>query len=69
MTSFVRLTGHFRRSHHLVQCRKFTSTTVRQNDVASNLGAAQVQKKPIGGFRGGYIIITIILPMLYVNIF
>lgn len=62
MASFVRLAGILRRSpHYLVQCRKFTSTTARRNDATSNLA---VQKKPIGGFRGGYIIITIIFLML-----
>lgn len=54
MASCVRLAGISRRSFHLVQCRKFTSTTARRND---NLGTAQVQKKPIGGFRGGYYIV------------
>ena len=52
MASCIRLTGISRRSYHLIQCRKFGSTAARRND----LGTAQVQKKPIGGFRGGYYI-------------
>ena len=52
MASCMRLAGISRRSFHLVQCRKFTSTTAWRNDATS-----QVQKKPIGGFRGGYYII------------
>ena len=63
MASFICLGGIFRRSQRLVQCRDFTSTTARQNDATSNLA---VQKKPIGGFRGGYIIITIVFS--FVNI-
>ena len=61
----MRLAGISRRSYHLVQCRKFTSTAAWRSDATSNLSTA-VQKKPIGGFRGGCIIITIIFP--YVNI-
>ncbi|KAF8809560.1 hypothetical protein BYT27DRAFT_7187876 [Phlegmacium glaucopus] len=55
MASCMRFAGLSRRSHHLVQRRNFTSTTARQNDAMSNLGAVQAQKKPIGGFRGGII--------------
>ena len=65
MASCIRLAGIFRGSHHLVQCRKFTSTTARRNDATSNLSTA-VQKKPIGGFRGGYIIYR--HHFLYINI-
>jgi hypothetical protein len=57
MASFMRLAGISR-----VQCRKFTSTTARRN------GATAVQKKPIGGFRGGFIIIiTIIFSLMLIS--
>jgi hypothetical protein len=60
MASCMRLAGISRGSYHLVQCRKFTSTTARRNDAVSTA----VQKKPIGGFRGGYIIIATIFFIL-----
>ncbi|KAF8158347.1 hypothetical protein B0H34DRAFT_797750 [Crassisporium funariophilum] len=54
MASLVRLTG-LSRLHSRLQSRNFVSSTTMRNDATSNLGTVQVQKKPIGGFRGGIV--------------
>ncbi|KIM43163.1 hypothetical protein M413DRAFT_443974 [Hebeloma cylindrosporum] len=39
----------------LAQSRSLTTTNIVRNEATSNLGTVQVQKKPIGGFRGGIV--------------
>lgn len=52
MASCMRLARASRPSFRLVQTRGFNNTGVVRNE-AVNLGTVQVQKKPIGGIRGG----------------
>lgn len=51
MASLVRLA---RLAPRVVQSRGIAYTSVIRNEATSNLGAVHVQKKPVGGFRGGH---------------
>ncbi|KAF9554718.1 hypothetical protein CPC08DRAFT_712682 [Agrocybe pediades] len=55
MASFARLACVYRASARAGQQRTFSNTSVALNEATSNLGAVPVQKKPIGGFRGGIV--------------
>ncbi|KAJ3515392.1 hypothetical protein NLJ89_g1800 [Agrocybe chaxingu] len=55
MTSYARLGSLSRLSTRSVQIRGLTTSAVLRNEATSNLGTVQVQKKPIGGFRGGIV--------------
>jgi len=41
--------------------RSFSLSSVLRNDSSSITGTVQPQKKPIGGFRGGYACLTILM--------
>ncbi|KDR82748.1 hypothetical protein GALMADRAFT_58361 [Galerina marginata CBS 339.88] len=55
MASSLRLASLTRVSPRVLQNRSVSSTSVVRNEVPANLGTIQVQKKPIGGFRGGIV--------------
>jgi hypothetical protein len=56
MTSVTRLSAISRHSLRAVQCRNLSTSSILRNEATSNLGTVAVQKKPIGGFRGGYVL-------------
>ncbi|KAF8195550.1 hypothetical protein BJ912DRAFT_1141202 [Pholiota molesta] len=55
MTSVTRLSAISRHSLRAVQCRNLSTSSILRNEATSNLGTVAVQKKPIGGFRGGIV--------------
>ncbi|KAF8967137.1 hypothetical protein BDZ97DRAFT_1656923 [Flammula alnicola] len=55
MASIARFAGLSRVSPRVVQYRSISTSSIIRNEATSNLGTVPVQKKPIGGFRGGIV--------------
>jgi len=61
MASAVRGLCHLSTARNLpryAQTRFISTSRVLRDEAPPNLGSTQLQKKPIGGFRGGYVCAT-----------
>jgi hypothetical protein len=55
MASALRLAVSSRAALKTTSTRSFSAGTILRNEATPNLGSVPAQKKPIGGFRGGYV--------------
>jgi len=55
MASVSRLGAIARLPRQVTLCRSLSTSAVLRSEATSNLGTVAVQKKPIGGFRGGIV--------------
>jgi hypothetical protein len=62
--TWARLTRSSRFLNRQLGARGFGFSSVLRNDTPSITGTVQPQKKPIGGFRGGYAFLTILVLVL-----
>ncbi|TFK40577.1 hypothetical protein BDQ12DRAFT_601369 [Crucibulum laeve] len=55
MASSLRCLSLARNLSHSSNARLITTSSMLKNEASANLGTVQVQKRPIGGFRGGIV--------------